>query len=463
MKSTRRPSGAFLIGACFVPVCLLISQAAFATNGYFPHGIGAKSKAMAGAGMALPEDAISIVTNPAVAVFLGDQWSVGVSVFMPNRNYTTFGEGSKGENDTFTIDPADIDSDSDLYVTPEVANVRQLKNDSAFAWAFYMRSGTATSFSGGTATFDPDGDGPMGVQTLDGTYGEGKTGMKLNQGFVDITWAKMWGDKTSFGISGVLAAQSVRAKGTGGLAKYTETFAASDGSVFPENLSGNRGDPNYGIGLKFGLHRLLGEHFSAGIMYQTEINIGTAKKYSDLLAQGGDIDIPSWLRLGVTWKPIDVLAFSVDVQKIFYSKIDALGNSFTNIYDCPTAGLGGTDLSSCLGGKNGPGFGWNDVTVYNIGGSWAVSDKWTLRAGFGSSDQPTPREENFFNIMMIDLTEAHYTAGFSRKLKKGRELSFSFMYSEEESLQAPNQLDPNQEILITTDQFDFQVSYSWGN
>ena len=36
------------------------------------------------------------------------------------------------------------------------------------------------------------------------------------------------------------------------------------------------------------------------------------------------------------------------------------------------------------------------------------------------------------------------------------------MYSEEESLEALNQLDPTQVILLTTDQWDFQVSYSWG-
>jgi len=60
------------------------------------------------------------------------------------------------------------------------------------------------------------------------------------------------------------------------------------------------------------------------------------------------------------------------------------------------------------------------------------------------------------------MTEAHYTAGFSRRLSNGHELSFSFMYSEEESLEKTNQLDPNQVILLTTDQFDFQVSYSWG-
>lgn len=458
MTITRHPLGVLCILAVF-----LINQSAFATNGYFPHGIGAKSKAMGGAGMANPEDAISIVMNPAVAVFLGDKMGIGVSVFMPNRNASSFGEGSKGENDTFTIGPFDIDSDSDLYITPEVAQTRQLKNNSAFAWAVYMRSGIATSYPGGSATFDPDGDGPLGVSTLPGVYGENKTGMKLVQGFVDVTWAKMWGKETSFGVSAVLAAQSVRAKGTGGLAKYTETFAASDGSIFPDKLTGNRLDTNYGIGLKVGLHRQFGEHFSAGIMYQSEINVGSANKYADLFAKGGDIDIPAWLRLGVSWSPVDDLTFNADLQKIFYSNIDALGNSFTNIYDCPTTGLGGTDLSSCLGGKNGPGFAWDDVGVYNVGASWDVSDKWTLRAGFGSSDQPTPGGENFFNILMVSLTEAHYTAGFSYRMKNGRELSFSFMYSEEESIENANQLDPNQNLLLTTDQFDFQVSYTWGN
>ena len=124
--------------------------------------------------------------------------------------------------------------------------------------------------------------------------------------------------------------------------------------------------------------------------------------------------------------------------------------------------MGGTDLSRCLGGKNGPGFGWKDVPVYSFGGSWDVNDRWTLRAGMSISSQPVPSSENIFNILMINLTEAHYTAGFSRKLGNGHELSFSCMYTEEESIHALNQLDSKQVLLLTTDQWDFQVSYSWG-
>ena len=123
--------------------------------------------------------------------------------------------------------------------------------------------------------------------------------------------------------------------------------------MLPEQISDNGSDVNYGVGLKIGLHRLLGEHFSFGIMYQSEINMGSAKDYSDLFANGGDIDIPAWFRMGLTWQPIDVLSFSIDAQLVMYSKIDALANSFFNVFDCPSTGSGGTDLNSCLGGKNG--------------------------------------------------------------------------------------------------------------
>lgn len=452
-----RPLGVFIVFTC-----VLVSNISFATNGYFPHGIGTSNKAMAGAGMALPEQAISIVNNPAVAVFLDDRMDVGVSVFMPNRNYTTFFGGNNGHNNAFSFGRVNIDSDNDLFIIPEVARTRRLQNNSAFAWAFYMRSGLNTSYKGGYASFDPDGDGPQDVVTLPGTYGDGTAELELSQAYVDITWAKKLGEKTSFGISAVLAAQSLKAKGIGGFTKYTETFSASNGADLPDNLSGNGRDVNYGAGLKVGLHRLFGKHFSFGIMYQSEINISSSGDYADLLAEGGDMDIPAWFRMGLTWQPIERFSFSMDMQKIWYSKIDAMGNSFANIYDCPGAGLGGTDLSRCLGGNNGPGFGWSDVPVYNFGGSWDVNDRWILRAGMSISSQPVSSHENTFNILTVNLTEAHYTAGFSRKLSNGHELGFSFMYSEEESLEALNQLDPTQVILLTTDQWDFQVSYSWG-
>ena len=48
---------------------VLASGSASATNGYFTHGTGTKNKGMAGAGLAMPDDAISVANNPAAALF----------------------------------------------------------------------------------------------------------------------------------------------------------------------------------------------------------------------------------------------------------------------------------------------------------------------------------------------------------------------------------------------------------
>ncbi len=438
------------------------AQLAIATNGYFAHGIGARNKAMAGAGMALPEDAISIVNNPASAALLGERIDAGVAVFMPRRNYTTLFGGNDGRYNSFSFENVNTDSDEDLFFSPEIAGTHFLPGGYSLGWAFYMRTGLATSYKGGSATFDPDFDGPLGISTFPGTYGDGVTEFEMSQALIDIALASTLGDATAFGVSAVLAAQSLEVKGIGGFAKYTETFAASNGGVLPDELSGNGRDVSYGAGLKAGLHRQFGKHFSLAASYWSEINMGSYGDYADLFAGGGDFDIPARAALGGTWQPSDRFSLSLDMQYIFYSGIDALGNSFANIYDCPTAGFGGQNLKRCLGGSDGPGFGWDDMPVLSIGSHWDVNDRWTLRAGFSLGDQPVTYYENTFNIPVISLTETHYTFGLSHRLDNGDELSFAFMYTEEESLEELNQLDSSQVVRITTDQFDFHLSYSWG-
>ncbi len=65
-----------------------VSINAYATNGYFTHGLGVINKGMAGAGTATPEEAMAIASNPASAVLLGDSFEVGMSIFSPRRDYS---------------------------------------------------------------------------------------------------------------------------------------------------------------------------------------------------------------------------------------------------------------------------------------------------------------------------------------------------------------------------------------
>ena len=83
--TTRKVTAALLATGLFA-----LSSAAMATNGYFTHGVGTESKAMAGTGVGSSENlgGIAAATNPALAVFSDEKWQIGFAVFSPMRSYT---------------------------------------------------------------------------------------------------------------------------------------------------------------------------------------------------------------------------------------------------------------------------------------------------------------------------------------------------------------------------------------
>jgi len=61
------------LSAGIAAIMLAFPAVSEATNGYFAHGYGARSKAMAGVGAALPQDAMAAAVNPAGMVFVGNR------------------------------------------------------------------------------------------------------------------------------------------------------------------------------------------------------------------------------------------------------------------------------------------------------------------------------------------------------------------------------------------------------
>jgi len=440
---------------------VFVAGNAFATNGYFTHGIGTKNKAMAGSGIALPEDAIDITNNPAVAAVVGDQFVLGAALFSPNRSYETSSSQLNGQFGAFTIGPNKLDSDKKYFVIPHVARNWQLENGNAIGLAFYGRGGMNTTWNGGTATFDPDGPGPAPIMTLEGTYGNGKAGVNLSQAFLDVAYAKSVNEKLSLGVSAVLVAQMFKANGVGTFAGYTETFAASGGTVMPQNLSNNGTDWSYGAGIKIGFHSQLTEAFSMGLMYQSKIWMSDFDDYSDLFAQHGGFDIPADLKFGMTYRVSETLALNLDVDHVWYSDVDSVGNSIAKIFACPTAGQGGTDLSSCLGGDNGAGFGWEDMTVFKTGLKWKAGEDWTWRFGYSYGQQPIPSSQMTFNILAPGVIESHITAGFTLNRTPDRDLNVSFMYAPNHKQTGPQNFDPTQTVSFEMRQWELEVSYGW--
>ncbi len=445
-------------------ICLLLGvNIVEATNGYFTHGTGTKNKGMAGAGIALPQDAVEVVNNPAVATRVGRSMQLGAALFSPIRSYQSSPSLIGGCCGGFTIGPNDLDSDSEYFVIPHFARVWQREPETAFAVSVYGRGGMNTDWKGGTASFDPDGPGPAPVMTLPGTFGGGNAGVDLLQAFVDVTWATNVGENTSLGLAGVVAMQMFEARGIGSFAGYTEHFAASGGTSFPSKLSNNGHDISYGAGLKLGLHSQLTDRLAFGLMYQTKIWMTEFDDYADLFAEQGDFDIPANFKMGLTWEARDQLFWSFDVEHSWFSDVDAVGNSIMNIFACPTAGMGSMDPAFCLGGSKGAGFGWDDVTTYKLGVQWSPGEHWTWRAGYSHAEQPIADTEMTFNILAPAVVEDHWSVGFTKRTgaQGDREWNVALTYVPSNSLTGLNNFDPTQTITLKMHQIDLEVSYSW--
>lgn len=446
---------------------IFLTTPLWATNGYFTHGTGAKNKSMAGAGLAMSKDAIDIANNPAAAIASAGKYDLGIAVFIPIRSYETSDSQLNGNYGSFTIGPNDIRSENNYHYLPHMAGAWKINDKSAWAAAFYGRGGMNTKWNWGVASFDPDGPGPAPVATYPGTYGggiaggNGSAGVDLGQAFLDIGYAYQVTDKLSLGISAVAVAQVFAARGLSAFAGYTETFAASGGTVMPDNLTNNGHETSWGISVKAGLQWDITEKVSFATSYTPKISMSKLKDYSDLFADNGNMDIPADWKAGITFSPNEGLSLSFDLEKIWYSDVPSVGQPFANLFNCPTAGAGGTDLSSCLGGKNGAGFGWEDMMVYKIGAQWSFGSDWTWRMGYSHGDQPIPESEMVFNILAPATVEDHLTAGFTRTLSSGNEFNMALMHAFRKKVTGPNTLDPTQNIGFDLYEWEIEISYGW--
>lgn len=456
MKSMTKP--AVLVVTAFFT---LGTGSAFATNGYFTHGTGTKNKGMAGAGLAMTGDAIAIANNPAAALFATGKLDAGIAIFSPLRSYSSSASLAQGNGGAFTIGPNNIDSKREYFFIPHVAYSWALGSDSALGLAFYGRGGMNTTWVGGDATFDPDGPGPAPVTTFPGTFGAGKAGVDLSQAFLDVAYARKAGDNFTWGAALVVGIQAFEATGVATFAPFTETFAASGGTQLPTNLSDNGHEFSTGVGAKLGFQANLGPSTSLAAMYQSQISMGEFDKYADLFAENGGFDIPANAKIGLTFKARENVSVSLDVEHTWFSDADSVGNPFSNIFACPTAGAGGMDLSSCLGGANGAGFGWDDVTTYKVGVEWGTGAAMTWRAGLSHADQPIAESEVLFNILAPAVIEDHVTFGFTRQRGQSSEFNFALMYAFDNDVTGVSPLDPTQTITFEMNQWEVEFGYSW--
>lgn len=371
------------------PACLVALFAALpahASNGYFAQGYGAKSEAVAGLGIALPQDALAAAANPAGIVSAGDRFDMGVDWIRLDRSVSITGN-QLGADETY-------DGNGKVsFLAPNLGYNHLITPDLAIGVAIYGNGGVNTDYT--RSPFARFG-------------ASGSAGANLEQLFVAPTIAYRITRRNTLGLALNLAYQRFSAKGLDAFAPFS-----SDAG----HLTNRGTDVSYGAGIHLGWLGQITDAVTLGLTWQPKTKMSRFDQYRGLFANGGEFDIPETYGAGIAVKAIPVLTLAADVQRINYGKVTALGNSVESLY-----------AGKPLGAANGPGFGWRNVTVYKIGALYQAAPDWIVRAGFSYGKEPIPANQTLFNILAPGVSDKHVTFGSTWNVNKSYEASFAYTY-----------------------------------
>ena len=380
---------------------LAIAPAAYATNGLAPTGLGQVHKAMGGAAVGNPQNTTTIMTNPAAASFVESGFDVGGEIFKPNRTVKSnvFGTTYKGDA-------------ASAFFIPEAAYVRNNGN-LAFGIAAYGNGGMNTSFKPNSPAFPSDGSPgapPAGSQVPMNIADPSKTtGVDLKQIFISPTISKKLNANHSVGLSINLVAQQFQAKGLSALAA---------GSANPAKFTDQGKSNATGIGATIGWMGKINNNVTMGASYRLKTKMSKFKKYAGLFPDQGRMNVPAALTVGLSAKVSPRTTIAADIQQIYYSKVNAIGNSSHARAEGKLFGI-----------KDGPGFGWDDQTILKIGVKHQKTPKLALMAGYNHGDSPIGKEDTFFGALTPAVVEDHLSLGFEYKLSKKSALTGSYTHT----------------------------------
>jgi long-chain fatty acid transport protein len=223
-------------------------------------------------------------------------------------------------------------------------------------------------------------------------------------------------------------------------------------------VTNNGTDWAWGLGFRLGWLGQVSDTVTLGAYYSSQTWMQKFDDYKGLFADAGAFDIPQNFGVGIAVKATPQLTIAADVMYIDYSSIDSIANPIRNFYNCPA--LMGSNPNACLGGKDGPGFGWDSQTVFKLGVQYAINNEWTVRGGWNYGSSVIPESQTMFNVLAPATVQNHLSLGASWYLAKDQELTFQYTHAFEK--QIDGDFTPGfgtADIKMYQDSFGMQ--YSW--
>ena len=448
-----------------VVASLLLPSGAFATNGAWLIGFGAKSRSMGGTGVAYNMGGLAAAFNPATMTDSGNRFDIGADLFLPPR---------KVKHESGVLGFTEEESNKDIFVIPNMGGTYQWNDKMTIGFAF-IGAGLETSYNqtvnsdsckrvnaGGVPGYNTGGCPPTFFNAFN-SKASTETGIELIQMQALPSIAYKINDKHSVGATFVMAASYFRAQGLEDFGQLGFTTANGD-------FTSGSWDSSYGAGLRFGWLGKFAKNdkLKIGVNYSSRVYMQKLDAYKNLFAEQGGFDIPESYTAGIAYDFTPAVTVTFDVQRINWSDIKSIGNPGPNVFAnepgqdffvlCP-----GADKSSCLlGGDNGLGFGWTDQTIYKIGAAWAINEKWNGRAGWNYGKSPIPEDQVLFNMLAPATPEHHLTVGVGYEINETFVIDGSFVYAFSNPINGPTAFGPEGKTVTGTNASLDMVQMSFG-
>ena len=405
----------------------------FATNGDHLIGLGPKSRAMGGAGIAYSLGAESALVNPALIE--GKRVMFGGSYFSPEVEF-------KSSVDTTSVggassNPSYQESDKGASLIPEVAISYQLDKDTAWGVGMFGIAGMGVDYYGDQPFYgnpfqrhQPSPTKPQDeyIGTKNGTN-QLTTNLQIMQ--FAIPYAKKINDALRIGIVPVLQYGSLSMSFNSGAYQPTET-----GSYRNVNV-GTGASEDLGFGAQFGVgynvqdfevKEVKVKNLSLGMVIKTPIKMEYAHQLSEstkafgLQGIGDTLSQPGEIGLGLAYKLTKDQTILFDYKNIMWGSADGYKD-----------------------------FGWENQNVFAIGYEKLGFD-WTWRAGYNYAKSPIrelasgPAFDqngfnyqnyknsviNYFNLSGFPaIAEHHFTFGGGKRINQHTSLDFACVYAPE--------------------------------
>ena len=365
-----------------IALSVIASSSLYATNGDTLIGVGAKTRSMGGAGIALGHGAESTLVNPAlITTTKGTAISFGGTVFAPTI------ETDVGPTGTETKSAAD------LSMIPEVAIATNLGNSIYLGIGMYGTAGMGTDFRDATS---PMQAGLMKMETT----------LQLMQFVAPIAYK-----------SGGLSVAIAPVLQYGSLDIHYNNGAAS---------IGNGQQQDFGFGFTAGATYDFANGFSVGAVYKSKIKmeykgaLSTATQpFVDMgafpSAMKDNLNQPAEIGVGIAYQN-GAHSIALDYKKIKWG--------------------------SAAGYKE---FGWKDQDVIAVGYQYDAGI-WSARVGFNHAKSPISLNPgtskpgaalNYFNLLGFPATsENHFTAGGTYHFSKNFSADLTVVYSPKKTTSA---------------------------